>query len=119
MFYSSNFNNTGPKDPDNMDDPNGLNSGNGMCIVINYSIEYDFLTAVVQENLKLIKEELEERKDKISANGYNSKERILADEEIKNYIEDSNDNLKKLKAYVFTLSNIIIKQIKINIFITF
>ena len=52
----------------------------------------------MQENLKLIKEELEERKEKITKHGYNSKERILADEEIKNYIEDSNDNLKKLKA---------------------
>ena len=51
----------------------------------------------MKENLKLIKESLEERKDKISQHGYNSNERILIDEEIKEYFEDSKENLKKLK----------------------
>ena len=51
----------------------------------------------MKENCSLIKDELEERDDKIRKHGYNSNERILADEEIKAFIEDSQDNLNKLK----------------------
>ena len=65
--------------------------------IIYSSLEYEFLSEVVHENLRLIKEELDERKEKIAKNGYNSNERILADEEIKTFIEDSKENLKKLK----------------------
>lgn len=75
----------------------GANASNGKVTVINSSVEYEFLSEVVHENLRLIKEELDERKEKIAKHGYNSNERILADEEIKNYIEDSKENLKKLK----------------------
>mmetsp|Transcript_4210 Transcript_4210/g.3956 ORF Transcript_4210/g.3956 Transcript_4210/m.3956 type:complete len:95 (-) Transcript_4210:480-764(-) len=74
----------GPKDPDNPDDPLGIKTGN----------EFDYLRQIVQENFKLIAEELAERHEKIQIHGYNSNERILADEEIKTYIEDTQDQLK-------------------------
>lgn len=64
----------------------------------NSFTEYEFLSEVVKENLRLIKEELDSRKDKIAQKGYNSKERIIADEEIKNYFEDTKENFNKLKA---------------------
>lgn len=64
---------------------------------LTFCTEYEYLSEIVKENLRLIKEELESRREKIAKFGYNSNERILADEEIKTYIEDSNENFKLLK----------------------
>ena len=55
----------------------------------------------MQENLRLIKEELAKREKVIEDYGYNSKERIFADEDIKTYIEDSELNFRELKRIIF------------------
>ena len=57
-------------------------------------LEFDYLRQIVQENFKLITEELAGRHEKIERHGFNSNERILADEEIKTYIEDTQEQLK-------------------------
>ena len=44
---------------------------------------------------------MEEREKKISEFGFNSKERILADEEIKTYIDESESSFKELKKVAF------------------
>jgi len=44
---------------------------------------------------------MEERERKISEFGFNSKERILADEEIKTYIDESESSFKELKKVAF------------------
>ena len=85
----------GPKEL-NQDSAGGPNLTNRRSWNFNL-IEYEYLSEIVKENLRLIKEELEGRREKIIKHGYNSNERILADEEIKSYIEDSKENLKNLK----------------------
>jgi len=65
-----------------------------MVIIEIKTLEFDYIRQVIQENFKLTTEELAERDNIIEKNGYNSNERILIDEDIKNYFEDSQENLK-------------------------
>jgi hypothetical protein len=55
----------------------------------------------MRENLRLIKEELIQRSRKIEQYGYNSKERILTDEELKVYFEETESNFQDIKREAF------------------
>ncbi|CAI2374421.1 unnamed protein product [Moneuplotes crassus] len=67
---------------------------------INSGKRYEFFLQVVKENLKLIQETLDERRVIILKHGYNSSERIIIDEDINMYIQDSQQGIQKLKISV-------------------
>ena len=59
---------------------------------------YPYYLEVVKENLRMILEELEKRDEIIAEHGYNSSKRVLADQEVKNYLEETEKTLKQLKS---------------------
>jgi hypothetical protein len=59
--------------------------------------EFELTTQSIKETLKTCKERLGERTEKIALFGYQSKERILMDEEIKSMFSQCEDELSYLR----------------------